>query len=96
MVDGVQEDARQRVIIGGRNGIVFVIEAARASHRHAEEPAGDHVYPIVPLVGMGDLHRPVVVIPGTLPQESRARQRLHADGRIEQIARDLRLDEQVG
>ena len=95
VIRGIQEDARERVVIGLRNGIVLMIVTARARHGEAEKAASDHVDTVVPFIGAGDFHRAVVVIPGAQAEEAGCGYRLVARLFIEEVAGELGFDEGI-
>ena len=47
VIRGIQEDAGQRVVVGGGNRIVLVIVAAGARYRQSQKTARDHVDTVV-------------------------------------------------
>ena len=95
VVGGIQEDARERVVIARRNRIVFVIVTPRAPHGQSEEAARHDVDAIVAFVGARDFDGAVVVVPRPQAEKSESGQRPRAPLVAEPIARELRLHEVV-
>ena len=95
LVNGVVEDAGQSVVVGLRNRIVLMIVAAGARNRETQEPAGDRIHAVVPLIGARNLIRAIVVIPRAETEEAGAGQHLIPDFRVHQVPGELRLDELI-
>ena len=94
-VNSIEEDSGQRIVIGLRNGIVFVIVTAGACHGEAQKPAAHYIHSIVTLIGARHFVGAIIVIPGSQPQEASGGQRFVAGLRVQQIAGQLRLNKLV-
>ena len=95
VVVGVVEDAGEGVVVVRADGVVLVVVAAGAPDREAQEAARGHVDPVVPLVRARHRRIGDVVVPGTAAQEAQPGNRAFAFGFLQQVSRDLRLDEEV-
>ena len=95
MVLGVEEDARQRVVVARRNRIVLVVVAARARDRQPEQSAADDIHAVVAFVGVRDLDRAVVVVPRTEAEKPERGQCPHAVALVGEIGRELGANERV-
>ncbi len=78
VVLGVEEHAAERVIVLGRNRVVLVIVAPGAADRQAQHAAAHGIDAVVALVGAGNLHRPVVVVPRPESEKTEGRELSHA------------------
>ena len=95
VIVGVVEDAGEGIVVVRADGVVLVVVAAGAAHGEAQEPARRDVDAVVALVGARHRRIGDVVVPGTAPEKAQRGDGALAFGLLQQVARDLRLDEEV-